>query len=449
MHEMLCRTKRYIKVDWWKKTMQYKKTVLIVLLLAMLLLAGCNIGSTLRNNPNPEANYYTGNRGVVMQFSDPQSPPARAYYYEGSDFDDNRFGIIVDLHNRGTSYAKGGLYIGGYDPYMFFIEDMQIPRTGGGLWEDCFINIGNFANMNSIGGSIQCNNAGVGANYYGDNNWGFNIRSIGQTFGIDSQVLDQVGVGLQKNGDNWEWNLGLGNLNLAGNSFNNGAAINFMLSLLNFERYNGRGYELRADLPDYPGGEQTIESFEVMIQNWPRGLDQTQPIPFMVTNCYAYSTFVAPQVCIDPSPFDNRRKACRGDGIRFNGGNGAPIAVTQINQENTGRKALFTITIQNVGGGDVYDLFYLERCNPYSPVKLTTRELNKVYLFDARIGDQPLRCTPDRGDGIRLVNGQGQVRCEYDVVYGTAGNAYQTELVLELGYGYAEFIQRQVVVRRV
>jgi hypothetical protein len=75
--------------------------------------------------------------------------------------------------------------------------------------------------------------------------------------------------------------------------------------------------------------------------------------------------------------------------------------------------------------------------------------LNKVYVLDARIGDQHLDCTPNRGDGIRLVNGQGNVRCEYDLEYLTAKSAYETPLIVELGYGYSTTMTRRVTFKRV
>jgi hypothetical protein len=420
----------------------------VLALVLVLFLAACT-GSPFGNTNNGPRNYYTGSRGVIMQFADPQSPPSQVYYYQDAEYDDNKFNILVDVRNDGASYAKGGLYIGGYDPYMFLVEDMNIPNTQSGTWEDCFLDFNNFNNFNSIGGTIQCSTAGTSGYFNNKDSWGASVNRLGDVFNIENEFLSNLGLTYNQQGDDAQWGINFGDASILGNTYNNGKAVNFMIDLLNFERYNGRGYgPLEPDTASYPGGEQTLESFDVTIRNWPQGLDSTNPIPFMVTNCYAYSTYAAPQVCIDPAPFDNRRKACREGTISYNS-NGAPVAITNIDTENTGRKTFFDITIQNVGPGDVYDLGYVERCNPYSPYELRSSELNKLYIIDARIGGQPLKCTPDRYDGVRLINGRGQVRCEYNIEYGTVGNAYQTELVMELAYGYAEFMQRTVTVRRV
>ena len=91
---------------------------------------------------------------------------------------------------------------------------------------------------------------------------------------------------------------------------------------------------------------------------------------------------------------------------------------------------------------------YLERCSPYYPGRLSTLHVNKVYVVDARIGNTHLRCTPDRGDGVRLVDGRGSFRCFYDLEYQTAKSAYETPLIIELAYGYGETMMRATTIKR-
>ena len=96
---------------------------------------------------------------------------------------------------------------------------------------------------------------------------------------------------------------------------------------INFRQYNGVEYRLKPDLQDYPGGERDLMMFRGKIRNFPQGLDQAT-VPIMVTNCYLYATYAAPQVCIDPAPLDAGRKVCTPRDITYNGGNGAPVAIT-------------------------------------------------------------------------------------------------------------------------
>ena len=438
-----------------------KKLLLFSLLMILLVtLMACDIPFSPYANKKNTANedFYKGSQGVIMKFSDPSNPPSRMYFYGDADPDDNKFDILVDVQNIGSSWTKGGLYVSGYDPNMIRIDQIDIPKLNGG-WGDCVMNfgltgmnantggeVGNF--WNSIIGNIGCSETGLNAYFDGGSEWGIGIESLGQLFGFDQGILSGLGIHY----DNQNGNPAV-SFNLA-DSFNfdylnHGKGFLILMSGLSFERYNGEEYILHPDDYDYPGGEMTTIAFNGQIREWPKGLDKTErPMPFLVTNCYLYTTYAAPQVCIDPAPMDLGRKVCTPRRITFNGGNGAPVAISSIEQENTKKRIYFTINIQNVGHGQIFDMGYMERCSPYYPGRLTTRQLDKAYLMDVRIGNQQLRCTPDRGDGVRLVNGRGQVKCTYDLQYQTAKSAYETPLIVELAYGYAESMERRMMIKR-
>lgn len=407
-----------------------------------------------RRNPNQNTNYFVGNEGVRMTITDPSSPPPRMYYYGDAFPDDNGFLISVDVHNVGASWTRGGVYVSGYDPSMIRIDEIDIPRLGGG-WQDCVIDFGivggaqtgNF--WDNFVGQVGCSNQGLRAYSQGGGNFGFMIDSIGKVLG--------------GTGDEWWYNVGFTYDNQFGNPnvgfriddnfnldfLNRGQGLLVLLSGLSFQRYNGQEYILAPDDYNFPGGEFETIVFNGNVYSWPQGLDRTErPVPFLITNCYAYTTYAAPQVCIDPAPYDQGVKVCVPRQITFNGGNGAPVAVTSISQENTRQSIYFTINIQNVGNGQIFDMGYLERCSPYFPGRLSQQHLDRVYLIDARIGTQHLTCTPDRGDGVRLVNGRGQVQCKYQMEYQTAKSAYETPLIIELGYGYAANMQRSMSIKR-
>lgn len=429
----------------------------MALLLVVIVLSGCS-GAFTNPRANPDKDYYTGSRGVTMQFSDPTSPPPKMYYYgESTNIDDNTFDINVEVKNDGASWTKGGIYISGYDPNMIRIDEIDIPKLGGG-WGDCKIDFGlggspvkgNF--WNAFVGNIGCSEEGFRAYNDGDGFWGgkANLGSLISTFtgNQDNGILDGINIFYDNMGDHGKFSLDLSDgFNL--DFLNHGKGMLILLSGLSFNRYNGQEYLLHPDDYNFPGGEMKVISFHGKIVSWPKGLDKTErPMPFLVTNCYVYSTFAAPQVCIDPDPYGAGRKVCYPNKITYNGGNGAPVAITSIEQENTKYRSYFRINIKNIGSGNVFDMGYIERCSPYYPGRISTQQLDKVYLIDARIGEQHLTCTPDRGDGIRLVNNLGTVNCYYDLEYQTAKSAYETPLIIEVAYGYAESMERRTMIKR-
>ena len=438
----------------------WKKILVMALLVAMILsLAACDMPFSpyANKNNNPNKDYYEGNQGVVMQFSDPGNPPSQMYYYGDADPDDNKFNIFVDVHNIGSSKTRGGLYVSGYDPNMIRIDEIDIPRLNGG-WGDCTMDFGfngNGGGSNDLNfwemfmGDIGCSDTGFNAYTQGQDDWGFGIDSLGQLLGDDgNEWWNQIGFSFENINGNPSVGFNIDdNFNL--DYLNHGNGMLLMMSGLSFERYNGKEYILYADNYNFPGGEQTTIAFNGEIREWPKGLDRTErPMPFLITNCYLYTTYAAPQVCIDPAPMDQGRKVCTPQEITYNGGNGAPVALSVITQENTRKRIYFDLTIQNVGGGQVFDMGYMERCSPYYPGRLSSMQMDKVYILDARIGNQHLRCTPDRGDGVRLVNGRGQVKCYYDLEYQTAKSAYETPLIVEFAYGYAENMERRMMIKR-
>lgn len=422
------------------------KSIMVVSLLLVLFLAGCSGSQGIFSGSGANANkdYYEGNEGVRMNFVSATDPPSRMYYY--NDAESDSFYVTVNVQNIGASWTRGGIYVSGYDPSMIEIEEIDIPRLASG-WGDCTIDLGFLGGL--FTGQVGCSDTGFNA--YTDTQGGFGIGfdSIGKLLGIEEDDWwTDIGLTYESMGNGGKFSMDFGdNFNL--NYLNNGKGLVILLSGLSFDRYNGQEYLLHPDNYDYPGGEMEQIVFNGHIKDWPQGLDRTdRPMPFLVTNCYVYSTYAAPQVCIDPAPEDQTRKVCTPRKITFNGGNGAPVAITSIEQENTKRKVYFTLNIKNVAGGQIFDLGYMERCSPYYPGRLTTRELDKVYLMDARIGNTHLECTPDRGQGIRLVNGQGQARCSYNMEYVTAKSAYETPLIVEVAYGYTDYMERRTMIKR-
>jgi len=110
--------------------MKMKRTLFALLFILLITLASC---SYLPGKSDPsKTDYYKGSEGVRMRFTDAGNPPARMYYFADDTPENNAFNIFIDVHNVGASYTKGGLYVSGYDPSMIQIEEIDIPRLGGG-----------------------------------------------------------------------------------------------------------------------------------------------------------------------------------------------------------------------------------------------------------------------------------------------------------------------------
>jgi hypothetical protein len=212
---------------------------------------------------------------------------------------------------------------------------------------------------------------------------------------------------------------------------------------------HGKEFRLVGDRQTFPGGQVEYIPFQAKVTTWPPGLVQTEQT-FMFTSCYVYTTYADPQVCIDPYPDSSvAKKVCTPKKITYPKGQGAPVAITSIEQTNTPQSIYFTINVQNKGKGLIYRLESLNKCDPLDNNRVTVKDINEVFLGDIRLaGDyQQLKCMP-LSRRIRLdEKGRGSIVCEYPIVYDIQA-AYQSPLVISIWYGYSETIQAKVVLKQ-
>ena len=78
------------------------------------------------------------------------------------------------------------------------------------------------------------------------------------------------------------------------------------------------------------------------------------PQTFMLTACYDYQTQASPEVCIDSDPYATGpvKKVCTVHDTSLSGGQGAPVAVTKVEDESSKDRAQYKIHISNEGKGD-------------------------------------------------------------------------------------------------
>jgi len=172
----------------------------------------------------------------------------------------------------------------------------------------------------------------------------------------------------------------------------------------------------------------------------PHGIFDYQPnLNFLV--CYNYQITASPQVCIDPLLFQTAslQKACNYQkGVAVGSGQGGPVGVSRVGAEMTGNRAIFDITISNLGTGKVLSPFSdLQGCG--DATSISRQDLDKV-AYSVQLADGVGTCNPRDGI-VRLSNGRGKILCSFDVPGTTA---YETPLLINLNYNYLDSISKQV-----
>jgi hypothetical protein len=165
------------------------------------------------------------------------------------------------------------------------------------------------------------------------------------------------------------------------------------------------------------------------------------PFNLMVYACYDYQTIAPTSICIDPEPWrTNTDKPCIAASVG-SGSQGAPVAVTNIQQETTKDSVRFKITISNVGGGTVVDKLYTtSKC----PTSFLPSDLDKVYLDYVTLSNLDITSTCQPQSPIRLNNGVGTIYCLAPL---TPGPAYNTIIEVGVSYGYKQSISKSVEIR--
>ncbi len=431
------------------KALMARKTLVGILLVLVLFIAGCGGFGADRAVACAEGSnckYYTGTRGVDILLD----RPPHMLYYRSADAnitDGNAVPINVRVHNRGASDSYGGVFLSGFGPTFkvdrIYDDGTRLPISVTGLGDNCGINLGSFGPVPYF--TVQCYGFDVtssGGTYRGT----LDTNKISDAFGID-WLPEDLRLNFQYTDGHFGFNVAYDGFTL--NALYHGKLLmSIVVSFLDFESLNGMTYALHGDNPDYPGGGDDYKQFLVaMTGSWPSGIDEIVQ-PYRVTNCYAYTTFVSPQICVDPNPFSGDRGVCRANQDLSLGSQGAPVAVTRVSQRNTGRSVIMDFEVRNVGGGRVWEVGSLERCSPYFPETPTGRNHHDViYVGFVMIDDWFIDCSQRI---IRLHDGVGRFTCTYNFAErGVIGSAYVTPLRMELWYGYETTVNNNLRIRRI
>lgn len=190
-----------------------------------------------------------------------------------------------------------------------------------------------------------------------------------------------------------------------------------------------------------PIGGYDIMTYEASSVNVPFDAD-SYPADIIVHSCYEYKTLASPLMCIDPTPYEavSEHKVCQVGDKSLSGGQGAPVAVTKIEEEVGADTIYFRIYIRNMGGGSVVSPSSYGNC----PFDLEFEDLNKVVVSASTSFDSSPRCTPagTSSDPVHLIDGQGFIFCSFSK--SSSQSAYLSPLNIELNYVYSDSISKSI-----
>jgi len=207
--------------------------------------------------------------------------------------------------------------------------------------------------------------------------------------------------------------------------YSNGYASQITPEILGKDPYMmDGGYELL----DWGGGEVSVpfgESYKPTI---------------MATSCYQYQTIATPTVCVISDPGSIiKTDVCRPETITL-ASQGAPVAVTKVEEEIMQQQINFVVTVENVGNGKVINSENMDKC----PFNLKHTDINIVEV-DMQLSDQGDAVCKPADKKVRLVDGKGIIHCVINVEMETS---YTTPLVITLDYGYSSSVTRQLEIVR-
>lgn len=185
-----------------------------------------------------------------------------------------------------------------------------------------------------------------------------------------------------------------------------------------------------------------LSEFQTFVDNRvdvPKSADSLEQ-NIKITACYNYETKASASVCIDQNPRSTTTKVCTPETIRLSGGQGGPIAVTEIEQESSPDQITFKISFSNVGEGVVFDSSQgLNNCH-------TALEYKDLDVVDVKVklGERSLNCQPNDGRNIRLINKDAFVFCYYKGKLGD--DAFTSQLSVAIDYAYRNSISKSVEI---
>ncbi len=192
-------------------------------------------------------------------------------------------------------------------------------------------------------------------------------------------------------------------------------------------------FEIKGKSPYFPQGATIKDLTSFKSLTLPKQIN-SYASQMILQACYPYKTKADFQACIDPDILNTQlSKVCTPQPLTFAGGQGAPVAITQIDQlmmpEYDKVKPVFIIHLQNLGMGDVIQEEGIQNVCTGTGQAITPKPLVKVK---AKLGTKDLKCT----EQIELTSQDPTINCESKEKYERGQSAFNSVLTIELSYGY-------------
>ncbi|MBI3033223.1 hypothetical protein HYY69_07135 [Candidatus Woesearchaeota archaeon] len=273
-----------------------------------------------------------------------------------------------------------------------------------------------------------CNRQSPQANYdfrTGNEGLGLSLMSIDdRDLYLEGDYL-RLAVNVQNKGS---YNFPLGKLYISGYDKN---AIFFAAATQEIPPLEGK-------TPNNPEGEiKTLTFEEERPLKVPYGTEYAPVV--QATACYEYQTRAFSTACIipDTKTLTQGKARCKPE-ITHLKNQGAPIAVTSVEQRISQNYMQFIVTVENRGKGLVINTNNIADC----PFNLDHTKTNIVHIDMAISGLGEAICQNE--NSITLYENKGTAICKFITRPGP--EYYETPLIIDLNYGYANSIKKQVKI---
>lgn len=218
----------------------------------------------------------------------------------------------------------------------------------------------------------------------------------------------------------------------------------------------GISFDLEGKSEFNPEGEFSYEKFFAKADT----IDEDKIDTFTVVACYPYKTYGSATICINPRllEFDEGPKGeCEVGTITLTGGQGAPVAITSIEEEiapidEEQLKLSLNIHVSNKGGGKVIARnIYKSDCGgePLLPEQIGKIEVSDIRFSNYRLDSlsYPIECPNLKDKSFKLdSSGRFTIECFANLDPDVIGSvAFTTPLLVELNYGYSQISDPKII----
>ena len=189
---------------------------------------------------------------------------------------------------------------------------------------------------------------------------------------------------------------------------------------------NEKVLNLMGKSPGYPSGDYNVMKFHGRNIYFAEG-DVEEPAGFTVSAEYDYTTYVGSVMCINPDTFKISKAddVCEVKPAIFSGGQGAPVAITQIEEIispfDDDLKIEFVIYVSNKGNGAV---------------------VGEVSIDAVRLSEQELKCNTEK---FKLA-GKNEKKIHCSAIVKKGIGARKVLLTVSLSYKYKVSLDKKIKI---